>query len=94
MLPFYVRVQRRLLAGLEAAFVARVHLADVLHFMSALMRVQSALLRAGKITEIAMFLDILLAGFFRDAISDPRCFAAILDENFLLNQPLGILVRD
>jgi len=49
------------------------------------MRIQSALLRASKITEIALFPDVLRIGFFRDVSSDPRCLAAILDANFFLN---------
>lgn len=95
VLPLYVRVQRRLLAGLEAAFVARVHLADVLQLpVPTFMRVQSALLRAREIAEIAALTDILLAGFLRDVIAGDSLVVAIFDANFLLNRQTGVFVWD
>lgn len=83
VLALYVRVQRRLLAGLEAALVARVYLAGVLQLVPAFMRVQRALLRAREITEIAALAKILLVGFLRD-VSD-SLFFAVFEANLFLN---------
>lgn len=72
MLPFYVRVQRRLFVGLEYAFVARVHVAYLHDFMLAFVRVQRALLRTLEVAEIALFLDTLLSLFLGRASRDRR----------------------
>lgn len=70
MLPFYVRVQRRLFVGLEYAFVARVHVAYLHDFMLPFVRVQRALLRTLEVAEIALFLDSLLSLFLCRSSAD------------------------
>lgn len=67
-----MRVQRRLFIGLEYAFVARVHVADLHDFVLAFVRVQSALFRTFEVAEIALFLDRLLNLFLGRASGDRR----------------------
>lgn len=70
-----MRVQRRFFIGLEYAFVARVHVADLHDFVLAFVRVQSALFRTFEVAEIALFLDHRLLNLFLGRASGDRRLA-------------------